>query len=271
VTDPPVMNFVNFSGKDFNTMPATDVSLFEHIAKVVQEEPLDAVDPETRGLLSAIGIRKDKPFTPDARMKGILADAAAVGNATARVLVFNTRDRNAFFYPNSAWQTAWIGNDLNWSPGGVLDLDARALFFYFGWGVSPAMTLKMVGIGSQYALADRDATGQYLDGGKNYRLHLSPNIPAKDFWSVVVYDPQTRSMLQTDQQFPSMSSQKTGVIINPDTSVDIFFGPKAPSGKQTNWIQTLPGKGWFVGFRLYGPLETWFDKTWRPGEIELMK
>jgi hypothetical protein len=271
LTDPPVMNFVNMSGQDFNTMPATDASLFEHVAQVVHEEPLDAVDPETRGLLSAIGIRKDKPFTPDDRMKGILTNAAAVGNATARVLVFKTRDRSAFFYPDSAWQTAWVGNDLNWSPGGVLDPDARALFFYFGWGVSPAMGLKMVGVGSQYAMATRDIAGQYLDGAKMYRLHLPLDIPAKDFWSVVVYDPQTRSMLQTDQQFPSMSSQKKGVIINPDTSVDIWFGPKAPPGKEANWIQTIPGKGWFVGFRLYGPLESWFDKTWRPGELELMK
>jgi hypothetical protein len=268
VTDPPAMNFVDISGQDFNSMPATDASLFEHIAQVVQEEPLDATDPETRGLLASIGIRKDSPFAPDERMKSILTDAAAVGNATGRVLVFSTRDRNAFFYPNSAWQTGWIGSDINWSPGGVLNLDARALFFYFAWGVSPAMTLKMVGIGSQYALADRDATGQYLDGTKTYRLHLPPQIPAKDFWSVVVYDPQTRSMIQTDQQFPSCSSQKKGIVINPDTSVDVYFGPVAPPGKEANWIQTIPGKGWFVGFRLYGPLEPWFDKTWKPGEIE---
>jgi hypothetical protein len=269
-TEPPAMNFVNFSGQDFNTMPSTDASLFEHIANVLQEEPLDAVDPETLGMLASLGIRKGSSFTPDGRMKSILADAAAVGNATARVLVFSTRDRSAFFYPNSAWQTAWIGGDINWSPGGVLNLDARALFFYFGWGVSPAMGLKMVGIGSQYAMADRDVTGQYLEGARTYRLHLPTNIPAKDFWSVVVYDPQTRSMLQTDQQFPSMSSLRKGVIINPDSSVDIYFGPKAPPGKEANWIQTIPGKGWFVGFRLYGPLEPWFDKTWKPGEIEMI-
>jgi hypothetical protein len=271
VTDPPAMNFVNISGKDFNSMPATDASLFKHIAQVVQEEPLDATDPETRGLLASIGIRKGSPFAPDERLRRILADAATVGNATGRVLVFSTRDRNAFFYPNSAWQTGWVGNDIDWSPGGVLDPDARALFFYFAWGISPAMTLKMVGIGSQYALADHDATGQYLDGAKNYRLHLPPQIPAKDFWSVVVYDPQTRSMLQTDQQFPSCSSQKQGLLIIPDTSVDIYFGHEAPPGKESNWIQTIAGKSWFVGFRLYGPLEPWFDKTWRPGEIEMMK
>jgi len=268
--DPPAMNFVNLSGAAVNTVFASDASFFEHVAAAVREEPLEATDPETRGLLAAIGIRKDEPFAPDARMKSILADAAAVGNATARAITFSTRDRDAYYYPNSAWKMLWIGNDPGFAPGGVLDPDGRTLFFYCGWGVSPAMTVKMVGVGSQYAVADHDATGRYLDGAKTYRLHLPPNIPAKDFWSVLVYDPQTRSMLQTDQQFPSTGSQKKGIVINPDTSVDVYFGPESPPGNEANWVQTIPGKGWWVALRLYGPLEPWFDKTWRPGEIEVV-
>ncbi len=266
--NPPAMNFVNISGASFNTIHANDASFFDEVAQVVQEEPLDATDPETRGLLAAIGIQKGKPFAPDARMKRILADAAAVGNATARAIAFSTRDRDAYYYPNSAWKMGWIGNDYAFSPGGVLNLDARTLYFYLGTGSSPAWVVKMVGSASQYAIADRDAAGHYLDGAKTYRLHLPPNIPAKNFWSLVVYDPQTRSMLQTDQQFPSTGSQKKGIIVNPDTSVDVYFGQKPPPGKETNWMQTIPGKGWFVILRLYGPLEPWFDKTWRPWEIE---
>ena len=267
---PPAMNFVNISGAAFTTVFASDASFFEQVAAVVREEPLEAADPETRGLLAAIGIRRDEPFAPDARMRGILADAAAVGNATARAIVFSTRERDAYYYPNSAWKMLWIGNDPAFSPGGVLDPDGRTLFFYCGLGVSPAMAVKMVGVGSQYAVADRDAAGRYLDGAKTYRLHLPPNIPAKDFWSVLVYDPQTRSMLQTDQQFPSTGSQKKGIVINPDTSVDVYFGPESPPGNEANWVQTIPGKGWWVALRLYGPLEPWFDKTWRPGEIEVV-
>jgi len=269
--NPPAMNFVNMSGQYFNTIFANDASFFDEIAHVVQEEPLDAVDPETRGMLAAIGIQKDRPFAPDKRMRGILADAAAVGNATARAIVFKTRDPNAYYYPNSAWKMAFIGNDPGFSPDGVLNPDARTLFFYAAWGTTPAMAMKMVGIGSQYTMAEHDATGQYLDGAKSYRLHLPPNIPAKDFWSLIVSDPQTRSLLQTDQRFPSISSQKKGILINPDTSVDVYFGPEPPPGKETNWVQTIPGKGWFVVLRLYGPLGAWFDKTWHPGELELMK
>jgi hypothetical protein len=268
---PPLLNFVNISGADFNTVFASDPSFFEQVAAVVREEPLESTDPETRGLLASIGIRKDRPFAPDERMKAILADATAAGNATARAITFSTRDPEAFLYPNSTWKVLWIGNDHSFSPGGVLNPDGRTLYYYCGLGVSPALTVKMVGIGSQYAAADHDAAGRYLDGSKTYRLHLPPNIPVKDFWSLIVYDPQTRSMLQTDQQFPSISSQKQGIVINTDTSVDIYFGPEPPAGKEANWVQTIPGKGWFTFLRLYGPLEPWFDKTWRPGEIELMK
>jgi hypothetical protein len=105
--DPPAMTFVNFSGEAFSTIPATDASFFEHVATVVQEEPLDTIDLETRGLLAAIGIRKDQPFAPDQRMQRILADAAAVINATGRTPLYSTCDRGAYYYPNSDWKMSW--------------------------------------------------------------------------------------------------------------------------------------------------------------------
>ena len=128
-----------------------------------------------------------------------------------------------------------------------------------------------MGAGSQHANTEHYARGAYLAGGKSYRLHLPPHIPVKDFWSQIVQDLQTRSMLQTDPRFASLSSQKEGIIVNPYSSVDVYFGAEPPVGKESNWIQTIPGKGWFVSVRLYGPLEPWFDQTWRPGEIELVE
>ena len=142
---------------------------------------------------------------------------------------------------------------------------------YNATGITPAMVIAMVGIGSQYAAAVRDANGNYLKGSNTYKLTLPANVPAKDFWSILLYDSQTRSMLQTDQQFPSISSLLADIEQNVDGSTDIYFGPKAPKGKESNWVQTIPDKGFWLILRLYGPLEPWFDKSWRPGKIELIE
>jgi hypothetical protein len=263
---PPATEFVNLSGRSFNTIHANDMSFFEEVHAVLQEEPVDALDPEFLGLLAAIGIEKGRPFAPDARMIDILTDAAAVGNATARALVFATRDPDSYYCEDSAWKTGFIGGSHEFEVDGVRLLDGRTLFFYYATGITPAMAAKMVGIGSQYAGAMVDSEGRALDGGYTYRLRMPPDVPVKDFWSLVLYDNQTRSMLQTDQPFSSLNSER-GVEQNDDGSTDVYFGPTAPAGNESNWIQTVPGKGWSVILRLYGPLDHWFDKTWQPGEI----
>ena len=129
----------------------------------------------------------------------------------------------------------------------------------------------MVRIGSQYVMGTMDSKHRALEGAKTYKVQLPPNIPAKDFWSFVAYDSQTRSMLQTDQQFPSIGTASKGVVFNADGSLDVWFGPTAPRGHEKNWVQTVPGRGWATVFRLYGPEKSWFDKTWKPGEIELQE
>jgi hypothetical protein len=260
--------FINGSGKYFNTIHAMDYSFFEEVNTVIQEEPNSAIDPETLGLLASIGIEKGKPFSPDERMKKILTEAAAVGNATARALSVRSRIPEFYLFPNSAWGSSFIGGSYLFEHNGVRLIDPRSMFFFAATGITPAMSIARAGVGSQYAGAFIDSKGQALEGAKNYKIHLPPGIPAKDFWSLVAYDLQTRSMLQTDQQFPSTGSQKKGIKINADKSVDVYFGPKAPEGEKNNWIQTVPGKSWWVILRLYGPLQSWFDKTWKPGEIE---
>jgi hypothetical protein len=267
---PPKQKFVNLSGKAFNTIHANDITFFEEVHAVLQREPTDGLDPEWLAALASIGVEKGTPFGPDARLRKTLAEAAAVGNATARALVFRTRDREAFFFPESQWKTGFIGGSHEFLRDGARLLDARSLFFYYATGITPAMSMKMVGIGSQYAGASLDADGKAFDGGKTYRVVLPPNVPVKDFWSFVVYDNQTRSMLQTDARFPSVNSLG-GVAKNPDGSTPVYFGPKLPPGaKKSNWIQTVPGKGYTVILRLYGPLQPWFEKTWKPGEVEVM-
>lgn len=265
------VKFVNMSDISSNLIAPCDYSFWELLNEVIQEEPAEGSDPTTMGFFASIGIEKGKPFNPDPRMKKILEDAANIGAVTARSIAFNIRDKDAYYYPDSYWRLPFFGGYKFESSPGVSNFDGAIFFYYIATGVTPAMEEKMVGKGSQYPWACLDANGNRLEGGKNYKLNIPANVPAKDFWSVIVYDIQTRSMIQTDQTQPSVSSQNKGFKTNSDGSVDVYFGPKAPAGFENNWIQTIPDKGWFMILRLYGPLEPWFNKTWRPGEIELIQ
>ncbi|WP_298965853.1 DUF1254 domain-containing protein [uncultured Roseibium sp.] len=268
---PPEMVFINASKKVFNTIHANTFEFYNELHAVIDREPISTFDPELRGLAAAIGIEKGKPFDPDPRMKQLLIEAVAVGNAMARSIWLKPRDKSAYLYDDSGWYTAFIGGDWQWlrdKGNGGRYLDARTMFFYMATVNTPAMVLKLPGKGSQYALNVTDVSGDFLDGSKTYKLDIPSNVPAKDFWSVVAYDPQTRSELQTGQPFPSKNNKRDKLLANKDGSVTLYFGPQAPSGNEQNWIETIPGKGWFTILRLYGPEKAWFEKTWRPGEIE---
>jgi len=290
IKPPPETVFHEGSGKVINTIPPGDFSYYELLNELVQQEPADALDPELMGPIAAIGIVKGKPFAPDARMRKILTEAAALGNATSRSLFMAPRAADWFFYPDSAWSNFLFISGYQFEtpipmitregvkpfpPTGYRTLDARSAFFYGITGVTPAMAMRLPGIGSQYLLAFQDAGKQYFDGSRTYKVTLPKGIPEAKFWSLTVYDNQTRSMLDTPQRYPRAGSQgypSPAAEADASGATTVYFSPTQPEGvKRGNWIQTTPGKGWFVILRLYSPLEPFFDKSWRPSEIELVK
>ena len=194
-------------------------------------------------------------------MKKILTEAAAVGNATARAITFRTRLKGAYYYPKSAWFTPFIGGSYQFltQPACATSMPVR-----FSTTTQPAlrrtMAAKMVGVGSQYAVATVDSEGNGLDGKQDVRIHLPPSIPAKQFWSFVVYDNETRSMLNRCP-VPEHRQQQQRHRCERGHLGRRLIGPIAPAGHESNWVQTVPGKGWNVLLRLYGPGQSWFDKT----------
>jgi hypothetical protein len=288
----PATKFLEASGKSFNTIPPNDLSYFEVVNKLVQMEPASSFDTELLGQLAAIGIVKGKPFNPDARMKKILTDAAAVGNAGGRALNWHSSEYPGWsYYPGSMWANMLWQGGFNFEtpppmiskegffkplpPTGARTLDSRTAFFYGYTMDSPGMIQRLPNVGSQYLMGFLDTDKNPLDGGKTYKVNLPKDIPAGKFWSFTVYDNQTRSMLQTPQRYPRAGSQTyptPAAVANPDGTTTIYFGPSKPNDARAgNWIQTMPNKGWFTILRLYSPLGPFFTKQWRPSEIEIVK
>jgi hypothetical protein len=273
--DPPAMDFVNATGKRVNTLMTEDYGYFEELAKLINEEYEKSITAQEYGMLASIGIIKGKPFEPDARMKKILERAASTGVAMAKTLFLANRDPNQFIYPGRQWRTGWIGGDYTYMVGNYLYQDAQIYFNWMATGNTPAMVKKVVGKGSQYLIASSDADGDYLDGGQLYKLTIGANVPAKQFWSLIAYDIDSRSLLIRDdipagKDFPSISSYRK-LKKNSDGSVDLYLGPKAPKGYESNFIRTVPGKGYFVIYRLYGALKPYFDQSWKLNDLIKVK
>ncbi len=284
----PDTTFVEASDLAFNTIPPSDIGFYEWIDENVQAEPATSYDVELAGQLAAIGIAKGKDFAPDDRMKTILSDAAAVGQAAGRVLNWRAYEAHPdwAYYDGSMWGSMlWDGGAFFETPPpafaegmfrplpptGARTLDSRTAFYYGYTLDSPGMIMNIPGVGSQYLMAFLDPASNPFDGAKTYKVTLPKDIPAKAFWSLTLYDNQTRSMLQTPQKYPRAGSQNypsPAATAAEDGSTTVWFGPDQPDGvDRGNWIQTDPEKGWFTILRLYSPLPSFFDKSWRISEI----
>jgi hypothetical protein len=264
--------WTNATEKSFDATPLkweTNLKFWEALHSIIDSEPPYEPFRNWYGELAALGIVKGKPFAPDARMKEILETAAQAANAQMRVQSFADRRPDRVVWPDRKtweWATLRPENGTFDAPTYV-DLDAREKWFFQATFESPAMFRRKAGGGSVYWLGARDQKGAFLDGGKSYKLSIPVPVPAGLFWSVTVYDAETRSEIQTQQDRAALRSLFEKATPK-DNVVDLYFGPKAPAGKEGQWIETIPNKGWFVYLRIYGPKDAAFDGSWKPGDFE---
>jgi len=264
--NPPAPKIISPQGKKWSGMPPRGMEYWQRLNDVIQREPIEERDRFFHAMLMPLGIEKDKPFKPDTRQTKILTEAALVGEAMARANTFERRFAGMMYRPDSRWHYA-LQLDADDPDAFWYLLDERAAWFYEAVGAGPDMAPKRPGPSSAYLGAYTDKSGGWLDGGRSYRLHVPPDAPAKLFWSVTLYDVDTRSLLVNDQKIADRSS-RMDLKKNADGSVEIYCGPESPAGFEANWIPTVPGRSWFAYFRFYEPTAAYFDKGWPLGDCE---
>jgi hypothetical protein len=266
--NPSATTFIPVGGKDWSSAQPVGLDYWKYLSEVIQPETIEERDKVMLGMLKPLGIEKGKPFNPDERQKKILTEAAQVGELMARTNAFDKRLPDATVWPGKKWEYAnmvELDQDNNYST----QVDERGSWFYEAIGNTVGMQGRTLDFGQVYLEVSKDKDGNWLDGGKTYRIRVPANPPVIQFWSFTLYDNVTRGPVITDQGAADKSSRED-LVANADGSVDLYFGPTKPAQAQ-NWIKTIPGKGWFSYFRLYGPKEAYFDKSWQLNDVELVK
>lgn len=244
---------------------------WENVNEIIQKERVLESDLYMMDHLKALGIEKGKPFAPTKRQQRILKRAAFMGEVMAVTVSFRPRSDASKYRDDSRWVHPLTLNYDHQIDPYTKQFEERVDWTFEAYGVSPAMQAKFPGKGSTYLAVYSDADGAWFDGGRHYSLHIAPNPPANQFWEVTVYNLKTRGIIVNGTDKTAVNSFTEGLQKNPDGSIDMYFGPTVPKGKDANWVKTVEGGQWFVYFRLYGPTETYFDRSWPMYDIEEVK
>jgi hypothetical protein len=278
-SNPKPNKFVSMSGIVMNTTPPAGMAFWETLSAFINNNPVQDRDLFYMAMLKPLGIEKGKEFKPDARQRKILEEAAQMGDAMGRVMLFEGPDRfhqvgeglGVEPFPGSKWHWVFQVNPVQQTDA-YGQIDERLHYTYGAIYTTPALGVMKAGPGGNYVQAFKDKDGNRLDGAKKYRLHVPANAPAEQFWSLTLYDSVTRSMIQNppnDSARSSLDKLKT----NADGSLDLYFGPagSAPAGFEANWIETVPSKGFYPMMRFYSPKVGLFDGAWKLPDVELVK
>lgn len=256
--NPPETAFTDAKDVIFDSTIRYDASFFTHLDRIVQEEPWLQRDRLMIDQLKSIGIEKGKPFKPDPATRKLL-DAGA---HEAKAILAGMYEKGwPPFFDNGQWRAAAPAEVIkmqasNYADGQTYPSDLRGMVYTYGY-----IGLKRLGVGQFYLISIHDNEGKPFDGGKTYHLKVPANVPMEQYWSVTVYDRETHALVRNMAR-ASRSSQLPDLKKNADGSVDIYFGPKAPNGEDSNWVPTDPKRGFELMFRLYAPKKEFFDKIW---------
>lgn len=263
---PRRIRIIPANGRTWSGWPESAMELWGLVAKMLDQEPVHERDRMMVAMIKPLGLEKGKPFRPDARQTRILEQAAVAGEAMARCLSYAKRQREAEIWPGTHWKNAVL-LEANQETEHHTALDERTAWFYEAVTLSAGMTTKTPGQGQVYIGIQKDKEGRWLQGGNRYTLRIPPDPPVKQFWAITLYDVETRCFIDTPHELAGLDSRKK-LVANADGSVDLHFGPAAPAGKESNWLPTFPGRGWFAYFRFYAPTEAYFDRSWSLPDVE---
>lgn len=258
------------AGKDYLLGQPKGMEYWQRLHGIIQEEPVQERNMFYMAMLQNLGIEKGKPFAPTEAQKKALMDGAKYGELMTQAITYEKRFPGIKHWNDRGWEYVITMDNAAQRTATNEELLQRTAYFYEAVTFSKAMISQVPGEGQAYLGSYTDGTGAWLDGAKSYTLHIAANPPAAHFWSVTVYDSETRCLIVNDQKNADVSSRKD-ILKNSDGSVDLYFGPTAPAGKEKNWIQTAPGRHWFSYLRLYGPTQPYFDKSWKMDDIVLTK
>jgi hypothetical protein len=263
----PSQHFLNASESAVVCIPPRGFEYWERLAAYLQDEVIQERDRAILGMAALVGIEKGAPFEPDGALRKIMDEAERVAWAMSTTLAFAAEAPRARVYEDRQWEYCFLTESPSFDAESHLEIYERTAFAYQAMTGSFAMVLPLRGRGSKYIATFKDANGVYLDGSRSYTLHVPANVPVADFWSVAVYDNVTRSLIDNGETNSTRNSNME-LLTNADGSLNLIFGPEPPEGMESNWVRTLPGKGFFIYFRFYGPLESYYDKSWRPGDVD---
>lgn len=268
----PQNKFLTPGNKAWSQTPPSGMVYWERLAELLNQESVAERDQFFMAMLKPLGIEKGKPFQPDARQKKILTEAAFVGEQMAKANSFDKRFPGSAYRKDARWEITFApGFSPDQKADGYGQLDERAAYTWEAVWTTAGMVTKTPGVGQAYLGVHRDRSGHALDGAKSYHLRVPPNPPAGQFWSVTIYDLETRRPVENATRVVDRSSRQTDLAKSADGSVDLYFGPKPAKGHEANSLITVPGRAWFPLLRLYGPQQPYFDRSWPLPDIESLK